>query len=61
MQAIRTEAKADIEKRLDFMTEQLVDEVKRITSVNKDFETLFRNGDTPKIRRWVNETFFVVL
>lgn len=51
LQAIRTEAKADIEKRLDSMTDQLVDEVRKISNRNKEFETLFHNGDAPSVKR----------
>lgn len=51
-QAIRSEAKADIEKRLDSMTEQLVDELRRITNSNKEFANLFRDEErTPNARR----------
>lgn len=52
LQAIRSDTKADIERRLDTMTEQLVDEVRRITNANKEFAAIFTNGDVPQNRRY---------
>lgn len=51
LQAIREETKADIEKRLYVMTDQLIEDFKRISGANKEFATIFQNGNEPKVKR----------
>lgn len=38
------------------MTEQLVDEIRRITNGNKEFAALFQNGETPQVKRYDMES-----